>query len=63
MCFVNYPDHFWIQGLITALKTTLEKNLKINNSEFATLVRELLGKKNAVQFKLTLLSAWTARLP
>ncbi|KAG1732634.1 MFS general substrate transporter [Suillus paluster] len=36
-CMCTFGNH-WSNGLITTLKTTIEKKLKINNSEFATLV-------------------------
>ncbi|KAG1797118.1 MFS general substrate transporter [Suillus plorans] len=36
-CMCTFGNH-WSNGLIVALKTTIEKKLKINNSEFATLV-------------------------
>ncbi|KAH7910570.1 MFS general substrate transporter [Hygrophoropsis aurantiaca] len=36
-CMCTFGNH-WSNGLIIALKTTIETNLKINNSEFATLV-------------------------
>ncbi|KAG1728444.1 MFS general substrate transporter [Suillus lakei] len=36
-CMCTFGNH-WSIGLITTLKTTIEKNLNINNSEFATLV-------------------------
>lgn len=36
-----------LQGLITTLKTTIEHELKINNSEFATLVRNMLHRNVA----------------
>ncbi|KAG0706224.1 MFS general substrate transporter [Suillus ampliporus] len=37
MCMCTFGNH-WSNGLIITLKTTIEKKLKINNSEFATLV-------------------------
>ncbi|KIJ60911.1 hypothetical protein HYDPIDRAFT_116594 [Hydnomerulius pinastri MD-312] len=36
-CMCTFGNH-WSNGLIISMKTTIEKNLKINNSEFATLV-------------------------
>ncbi|KAG2344649.1 MFS general substrate transporter [Suillus weaverae] len=36
-CMCTFGNH-WSNGLITTLKTTIEKKMKINNSEFATLV-------------------------
>ncbi|TFK71180.1 MFS general substrate transporter [Pluteus cervinus] len=36
-CLCTFGNH-WSNGLIVAMKTTIIKNLKINNSEFATLV-------------------------
>ncbi|KAH7882231.1 MFS general substrate transporter [Phlebopus sp. FC_14] len=36
-CMCTFGNH-WSNGLIVAMKTTIEKNLKINNSKFATLV-------------------------
>ncbi|KAH7927205.1 MFS general substrate transporter [Leucogyrophana mollusca] len=36
-CMCTFGNH-WSNGLIIALKTTIETNLNINNSEFATLV-------------------------
>lgn len=36
-CMCSFGHH-WSNGLITTLKTTIEHELKINNSEFATLV-------------------------
>ncbi|KAG1862373.1 MFS general substrate transporter [Suillus tomentosus] len=36
-CMCTFGHH-WSNGLVTTLKTTIEHELKINNSEFATLV-------------------------
>ncbi|KAF9075748.1 MFS general substrate transporter [Rhodocollybia butyracea] len=36
-CLASFGNH-WSNGLITALKTTIIKELKINNSQFATVV-------------------------
>ncbi|KAG2156940.1 MFS general substrate transporter [Suillus bovinus] len=36
-CMCTFGHH-WSNGLITTLKTTIEHELKINNSEFATLI-------------------------
>ncbi|KAG1720643.1 MFS general substrate transporter [Suillus lakei] len=40
-CMCTFGNH-WSNGLITTLKTTIEKKLNINNSEFATLVNTFL---------------------